>query len=160
MREVVQHSVYGEIVYEENVWTGKKTLTFNGVPAKQISKKEYALDDKKALLKGNIYSGVIMQIDGEDIQLLAKPAWYEILFAVIPFAFLMIWGNSPALCAIFPVVGGAIGGALGGIGGVISLLFMKKQKSPLVKALIGVAAIAVTVFVAFIVGSALVSMVS
>ena len=72
----------------------------------------------------------------------------------------MIWGNSPALCAIFPVVGGAIGGALGGIGGVISLLLMKKQKSPLIKALIGVAVIAVTVFVAFIVGSALVSMVS
>ena len=160
MREVVQHSLYGEIVYEENVWTGKKTLTINGVPAKQISKKEFAVDDKKALLNGNIYMGVTVKIEGEDIQLLAKPTWYEILFAVIPFAFLMIWGNSPTLCAIFPVIGGAIGGALGGIGGVISLLLMKKQKSPLAKALIGVAAIAVTVFVAFIVASALVSMVS
>ena len=31
MKLVVNHPTYGEIVYDENIWNGKKTLQVNGV---------------------------------------------------------------------------------------------------------------------------------
>lgn len=151
MREVIQHPVYGEIIYDESIWTGKKTLTVNGVNATKISKKEFALNEKRFTLKGSYISGVSLCVDDEAIELSPKTTWYEIALAIIPFLFLIIWGNSVALCAIFPVIGGAIGGALGGVAIVVSLFFMKKQKSPILKVLIGAAVIAATIFVAYII---------
>ena len=127
MKEIVQHSIYGEIVYNESFWTGKKALTINGVDAKPISKKEYMVNEKRAILKGSFLTGSTLLIEGETIQLSPKAKWYEIILAIIPFLFLLTWGNSASLCSIFPVVGGAIGGALGGVGAVISLFLMKTQ---------------------------------
>ena len=150
MKNVVQHQTYGEIVYNESFWTGKKELTVNGVAAQPISKKEYSVNGKKAILKGSFLMGSSLHIEGEAIQLSPKISWYEVIFAILPFLFLITWGNSVALCAIFPVVGGAIGGALGGISAVMSLLFMKMQKSPLAKILTGIIATAATILIAFI----------
>ena len=38
MKEIVNHPIYGEIIYNENIWTGKRTLTVNGVNAQAVSK--------------------------------------------------------------------------------------------------------------------------
>lgn len=160
MKEFVQHPIYGEIVYNESFWTGKKTLTVNGVLAQPISKKEYMVNGKKALLKGNYFTGINLYIEGEPVQLSPKSKWYEIFFAIVPLVFLLTWGNSASLCAIFPVVGGAIGGALGGIGAVISLFFMKKQKTPLAKVLMGIVVAAATIFAAFLLAIAIIQFVA
>lgn len=160
MKELVQHFVYGEIVYNESLWTGKKTLTVNGVDAQPISKEEYMINGKKALLKGNYLTGISLYIEGETVQLSQKTKWYEMVFAIFPFLFLMTWGNSAALCSIFPVVGGALGGALGGFAMVPSLLLMKKQKHPLAKALIGISVVAVVAFVAFILAIAMIQFIA
>ena len=157
MKEIVQHPLYGEIIYNENAWTGKKVLTVNGVDVSPVSKNEYTVNDKKAILKGNFLTGSALQIDDETIQLSPKVKWYEVVFAMIPFLFLMIWGNSVSLCAIFPVVGGAIGGALGGLGSVLSLLFMKSKKALLAKILIGIIATAATILIAFLLAHAILS---
>ena len=157
MKEIVQHPLYGEIIYNENAWTGKKVLTVNGVEVSAVSKNEYTINDKKAILKGSFLTGSTLQIDDETIQLSPKVKWYEVVFAMIPFLFLMIWGNSVSLCAIFPVVGGAIGGALGGLASVLSLLFMKSKKALLAKILIGVIATAATILIAFLVAHAILS---
>ena len=93
--------------------------------------------------------GLKLQIDNDIIEVSPKPKWYEIVLAVLPLTFLLTWGNSSALCSIFPVVGGAIGGALGAIGSMTSLLFIKKSKSLLPKLLIGIGAFVVTVLIAF-----------
>ena len=155
MQVTVSHPTYGIITYDEGFWTGKKTLTVNGVDAQSISKKEYMINGKKALLKGNYFTGINLYIEGEPVRLSPKPKWYEIFFAIFPLVFLLTWGNSASLCAIFPVVGGAIGGALGGIGAVMSLFFMKKQKTLLAKVLMGIGVAAATVFVAFILAVAM-----
>ena len=160
MKEFVQHPIYGELVYNESFWTGKKTLTVNGVDAQSISKKEYMINGKKALLKGNYFTGINLYIEGEPVRLSPKPKWYEIFFAIFPLVFLLTWGNSASLCAIFPVVGGALGGALGGIALFVSLFFMKKQKTPLVKVLIGAAIVAITILVAFILALALIQLIA
>lgn len=150
MRLFVKDPVYGKIIYDENFWTGNKVITINGVQADKISKKVYTLNGKKFIVKGNYITGISLFIDGKNLIISRKTAWYEMLLAMLPFLFLMTWGNSSALCKIFPVVGGALGGLLGGIAIVISLMFIKKQKSLLYKILIGIAVFAVTIFAAFI----------
>ena len=160
MKEIIQHPTYGEIVYDENFWTGKKALTVNGVDAKPISKKEFMIDGKKATIKGNFFAGINVCIDNETVELSPKPKWYEIVLAVLPLVFLLTWGNSPSLCSIFPVIGGAIGGALGGLSSVTSLLFMKKSKSPIAKVLIGIGAFVATIMIAFVLAVAFVLILS
>ena len=160
MKEIIQHPVYGEIIYNENIWTGKKALTVNGINAQPISKKEYMINEKKALLKGSYLTGTSLSIEGDTIQLSPKTKWYEMVFAILPFLFLITWGNNATLCSIFPVVGGALGGVLGGIALLVSLFFMKKQKTPLVKVLIGAAIVAITILVAFILAFVLIQLVA
>ena len=156
MKETLQHPVYGEIVYNESAWSGKKTLTVNGVPAQKVSKKVFLIDGKQAVIKGNELTGVSLLMEGETIEVSPKAKWYEFVLAILPFVFLLVWGNNVALCSIFPVVGGAIGGALGGLGLVLSLLFMKKSKSLVSKLAIGIATFIITIVVAYILAIALI----
>ena len=151
MQERVQHPVYGEIIYNENVWTGKKELLVNGQSIPPVQKKYFIINGQSATLKGSFLSGARLQFNNETIEISPKPKWYELLLSVLPFVFLMVWGNNASLCAIFPVVGGAIGGALGGLGIVFSLLYMKKANSLIQKLLVGVGAFAATVMAAFVV---------
>ena len=150
MKEYIQHPIYGEIVYNESFWTGKKALTINGVDAQPVSKKEFTAEGKKLVIIGSSLMGLKLQIDNDIVEISSKPKWYEIALAFLPLIFLLTWGNSAALCSVFPVVGGAIGGALGGIGSITSLLLMKKAKSLLTKMLIGIGAFVVTVLIAFV----------
>ena len=159
MTATTQHPVYGEIVYTESFWTGKKTLTVNQITAVQASKNKFTLDEKSISLKGSFYTGVTLHIENEKIQISPKAKWYEILLAVIPLVFLLTWGNNPTLCAIFPVIGGAIGGFLGGVAFFAALSLMRKANSIVYKILIGfgvcIASILVSFALALIVLSAL-----
>ena len=150
MKESVIHPEHGAIVYDENIFSGKVNLFINGVYARPFSKKEFLFEEKKVVIKGSFLTGVTLVIGGESIEISPKPKWYEILLAILPFAFLLVWGNDTELCAIFPVVGGAIGGGLGGLGMSVSLFLMKKTKSPLYKALIGLGCFAAIILIAFV----------
>ena len=158
MKEIVQHPIYGEIIYYESLLTGQKTLTVNGVDAQRISKKEYVINKKSVLLEGSFLFGRTLLIEGETIQLSPKAKWYEIVLAIIPIIFLLTWGNSVSLCSIFPVVGGAIGGALGGVSSVMSLFFMKSQKKPLFKVLAGIITAVISILIAFVLAIVLLSL--
>ena len=147
MREVINNSVYGEIVFDENAFTGKKVLTVNGVEATAVSKKEFLIDGKKATLKGNFITGVELLIEDDVVVLSPKPRWYESLISILPFLFVIIWGNNVSLCAVFPVLGGALGGAIGALGSILSLLFMKKARLIINKLLIGLAVFVLTVLI-------------
>lgn len=160
MKEVMQHPIYGEIIYNESFWTGKKELTVNGVCAQRISKKEYAINEKKIILKGNYLTGISLSVEDENIQLSSQPKWYELVLALLPFLFLIIWGNNATLCAIFPVIGGALGGAFGGIATIVSMFFMKKQKSLPIKLVVGIAVLIATIFIAFIIANLLILLIS
>ena len=150
MKEIINHPTYGEIIYTESIWTGKKTLTVNGTQATPISKKSFSIDGKEAVLKGSALMGVKLLIGDDCIKLSSAPKWYEWLLALLPIIFLLTWGSSVSLVLIFPVVGGAIGGALGGVAFVFSLFFMKSAKAPLPKLLIGIAVFAITILIAFL----------
>ncbi len=153
MKMTVNHPTYGEIVYAEGFWLGKKTLTVNGVEAAAVSKREFIINGKHATLKGSFFSGASLCIDGESIEVCPKLKWYEISLVVALFGILFVWSNVPALCAIFPVVGGAIGGGLCGALGASTLCFMKSVRNPLYKILIGFGMFALTTLILFAIAS-------
>ena len=132
MKKIMQHPVYGEIVYEESLWTGRKTLSVNGTVLQKVSKDTYSIpledESTRGILKGNVLTGVCLNIFDKEIWVVSKAAWLDWVLSALPFMVIMLWGNNPRLCSIFPVVGGAIGGALGGAGAVITMLFVRSKK--------------------------------
>ena len=157
MKEIIQHPMYGEIVYEESFWTGKRSLIIGGAPAEKRTKTEYVFGDDKTLvsIKGNYLYGISLVIKGETIEITPKPRWYEIAVSVIPFVLAIVWGNSPELCAILPMLGGAIGGGLGALFGLTALMQMKKQPKLLNKLLIGLGIVVAWTVISVVLASAL-----
>ncbi len=150
MRSAINHPTHGVIICEESFWTGKKSLIVNGFLANRISRKEFELNGKTYLLKGSVYTGLTMTVDGEIIVLAPRPKWYEFVLFILPIVFMLTWGNSVELCSIFPVVGGALGGVLGALFGCASLSLMKRSDRPLGKILIGLGLFAASVATSFV----------
>lgn len=119
MTKTIMHPVYGAVSYDESIWTGKRTLAINGKILKKGKKNVYILQEGEAsltaTLKGNLMTGVSVIIEGTEITIIPKTTGLEWILSVLPFALVMIWGSVPALCAIIPVVGGAIGGAISAV---------------------------------------------
>lgn len=132
MKKVIMHPTYGEIIYEEGIWSGKRTFTINGAAMQKISKDTYAFmfgeESVQAVLRGSMLAGASLNIRGEKIWIISKPKWYDWLLSFLPFAIIMIWGNSAPLCSIIPVAGGAIGGALGGAGFVVTMFNVREKR--------------------------------
>lgn len=148
MTERIHHDVYGDISYDESVWTGKKTITINGIVLVKQKKDVYLFDDGQTQtyvqVKGSLLTGVKVVFGSDAVQVLRAPTWYETVCSVLIFMLVLVWGNTPALCAIVPIVGGAIGAAISGAMAVVNLMIMRNTKS--VGAKLGI-------FVGFLVGT-------
>jgi len=96
-----------DLYYEEGFWTGKRTITYNGILLKKIKMNLYEYDDGEKIeqfqIKGNQLFGVSISMFGNNVEVSRKLTWYEIVMAVIVFI----------PCILFGAIGGAIGGALG-----------------------------------------------
>lgn len=158
MKQTIQHEKYGEILYNENFWTGKKSLSMNGAPLTKISKKEFqTANGVTGTITGSFLLGACLSIEGETIRLTPKITWYEIVLCILPFILIMIWGNVVALCQIVPVVGGAIGGAISGMLSVVSLFVMRSVKPVWAKILIGIGFVGATFGICCGIGFAIIS---
>lgn len=159
MKQTVIHPTYGEIIYEEGLWSGKKTLFFHGVALNKVKKNVFRLNEGDTALEvtvaGSVLTGVVINVRGEEIRILPKPAWYDLILSILPFMLIMVWGNSVALCSIIPVIGGAIGGALGGAAMVLTL-YMLRGKKLMTKLLTAILATAITFGVGAVLAYALV----
>ena len=64
MQATVIHPTLGEIIYEENFWTGKKRISIGGVLLQKQSRKTYAYVTAEGTvlfeLKGSALSGAIL----------------------------------------------------------------------------------------------------
>ena len=151
----------GTVRYEESAWTGKKTLFLDEVKLTKISKTkfEYVKDETvtQFFIDGNFLKGVNLIVNGVKYELIQKIAWYEYIVAFIGFLFILVWGNVPALCKIFPVVGGAIGGFFGALGAVLGICMMRVSRKPVIRLLIGLAGSVFAVLICFLIGLAIVS---
>lgn len=160
MKITIQHTTYGEIIYEESIWTGKKELTVNGVKAQKTSKKTFIVDGKNAIINGSLYTGMTLVIDIIPIEIVPKPKWYELVLSILPISFWLTWGYHPAFYSNVSVVGGAIigaiCGALGGLAIAISLPAMINSKTVVKKIIVGVAVFVITTLVAYVLEIALI----
>lgn len=96
-----------ELYYKEGFWTGKRTIKYNNIPLKKIKRGIYEYKEGETIeqfeIKGNQLIGITIKMFGQNIELLRKLKWYEIILALIVLL----------PCFLFGAVGGAIGGALG-----------------------------------------------
>ena len=164
MKKNFNSEKYGNILYEESFWTGRKRITINGKVMKATSKTTFELQNEeeeiKALIIGNLLKGMTLKVDEEKFEVYAKSSWYEYVLAFMGVVLVIVWGNSVELCSIVPVIGGAIGGGISGLLAVLSLMTMKKVNNPLLKVLIGLGMFVGTFLICMLLGVALVSALS
>ena len=155
MKANTHHVGYGQIEYNENFWTGKRELTVGGQKLTKKKKNVYTLNsadgDLDCRVKGSFLTGVSLYIDQDVIQLSESCKWYEIFCSVLIFAFVLIWGNVPSLCRIFPIVGGAIGGGISGMTACMNLFLMRETKKVSFKLLIWLVMFVATILPCFLV---------
>ena len=161
MKTTVQHPKFGEIVYDENLLTGKRAISVGGYALQKRNKTTYVVPGGPAeavvYVKGNFFSGVSLSIMGQDVRVTASTKWYEYVLSALIFALILIWGNSTALCAILPVVGGAIGGGISGLMLCVNLLLMKSTNKLWLKLLIWLGMIIATVLICHVIALAFLS---
>lgn len=109
MRLVATRSDGTEVVYDENIWTGKGSLTIGGESGTKIGKRLFSFgsDAQKSevTIKGSFLTGLTLIFSGGEQLVLAKNKWYE-------------W-----ILIFLPLIGFAVGVTCGAIGGGLSALF-------------------------------------
>lgn len=132
-KEVV--SEFGSIIYEENFWTGKRKITIDGIELEKIDKKAYSFTNVDpetekpqnlvVKINGALFSGVTLTIKDKTITVIDKTTILDYIIFVLPIVFVIIWGNSPKLCLMLPIVGGAIGGAVSALFASLGIYYSK-----------------------------------
>ncbi|MBQ8446263.1 MAG: hypothetical protein IJX31_00625 [Clostridia bacterium] len=156
MEIVVQNKEYGTVIYEENVWTGKKKIKINDVELQKTGRNKWTYEFGGEILevsvKGSFLMGAVLTIGNENIQVTEKPTWYSYVLSVLTVAFVIIWGASVTLVKIFPIVGGALGGAISALYAVLNLYLAGKVKSAGYKLLIGLGMFVAAVLTCYLLG--------
>lgn len=161
MEQLIKDARLGEkeILYRENIWTGKREIFVNGEPCRKVSRMHYTyLDGEREQsidVKGNSLSGVKLHIGNEAFTVVSAPKWYEWVLALAALVFILIWGNIPATVNMFVVAGGALGGLISGIFMVSSMVAMRQIRQVWLKILIGLAFSGLTILVCHYVGVAI-----
>ena len=153
MKITKQHPTLGEIIYKENSWTGKKSLSVNGKELNRADKTTFVYEegDNKTDIKieGNFLKGAALKYKDESIEISPSVKWYEILLSVLIVAFVCVWSNVVACVQILPILGGAIGGAISGIFAIACFITMKVVKKVWLKLIIWVVFFAATILALF-----------
>lgn len=161
MKKVIQNERFGEIVYEESFWTGKKSVAVNGTPLEKLSKNQFRYGEGEAqtvaTVQGNTLTGAKLRLYDAVIPLTPTIKWYEIVFPVIIFVFMLVWGNVVELCLLVPVVGGVIGGVISALLACVDLFLIRMVRPVWLKALISLGMLAVTFCICWGIGAAILS---
>jgi hypothetical protein len=144
MKASILTEKYGEIVYEENIWTGKKKITVNGILLTKLNKKTYegivGGERLTMVINGGYITGVVIEINGGLKYRVTEPAkWYDYVLAFIWLPVYLVLSITPAFYTTFPIVGGALGGAIAGIGAALALYTIKPMKNIALKIVISLA---------------------
>ena len=154
MKRIIEHPVYGQIEYNENIWTGKRDISINGVKLIKDKKNTYIYDTGEnkisVSIQGSIFAGIQLVVGKDIIEIEKKSAWYETACSIAIFVLVLIWGNNTYLCSIVPIIGGAIGGAISGGMAILNLRAMKSVKNVAVKFVIWLAMLIATLGICFV----------
>ena len=156
MKRIIEHPVYGQIEYNENIWTGKRDISINGVKLIKDKKNTYIYDTGEnkisVSVQGSIFAGIQLVVGKDIIEIEKKSAWYETACSIAIFVLVLIWGNNTYLCSIVPIIGGAIGGAISGGMAILNLRAMKSVKNVAVKLAVWLAMLIATLGICFVLG--------
>lgn len=156
MKEIIKDEKYGEIIYNENAWTGKKGLSISNKALEKVDRSTFKMEDgKEVKLSGNYFSGVKLNIDSDTIVLSQGLKWYEYVLSFLPFILILIWGNSVALCEIVPIVGGFVGGLISAVFSFLNLIILKKLKNIWLKVFVSIVTLGLTFLVCFLIALAI-----
>lgn len=154
MQRIIEHTIYGQIEYSENIWTGKRDISINGVKLIKDKKNMYIYDTGEnkisVSVQGSMFAGIQLTIGKDIIEIEKKPAWYETACSIAIFALVLIWGNNAYLCSIVPIIGGAVGGAISGGMAILNLRAMKSVKNVALKLTIWLAMLIATLGICFV----------
>lgn len=132
-----------ELEYNEAFWSGKKTLTYNGKELKKIKRNhfEYTDGEKTEVFetKGNILTGIKVNMFGQDVEVLRTLIWYEVVLSLLLLIPGVIWG-------------GLIGGGLAGLLTVTNLFIIRNLDKWYLKLIISLAFLIGEVVLLFVIG--------
>ena len=139
MKNIIQHEKYGTIVYKENFFTGKVTLTIDEELLVQLDETHFRYTKTKTseevTIKGTLLTGITLHIHRDTIQLIEKPTWYVLTLSALSLLFILLIGTFKLLEPIFPIMG-SIGGALVGSACMLANIYVtSKEKNPTDKTL-------------------------
>jgi hypothetical protein len=144
MKATILTEKYGEIVYEENMWTGKKKICINGILLTKFNKKNYVGtvggERLTVVISGGYLTGVVIEINGGLKYRVTEPAkWYDYVLAFIWVPVYLVLSVTPAFYMTFPIVGGALGVAVAGIGEALAMYTIKPMQNIALKIVISLA---------------------
>ena len=129
-----------ELYYEEGFWTGKRTITYNGVNLTKIKRNLYEYQDgentEQFEIKGNQLMGVTITMFGNDVVVTRRLSWYEFVMSIFVFI----------PCVLF----GAIGGAVGGLLGFTNLTIIRNVEKWWVKLIISIEFTAISLLLSYL----------
>lgn len=140
-KEIVSNE--NTLVYEENFWTGKRTITINGRTLSKVKRNVYSDGANDYVVKGSYYTGVTV-VGPETYVIYEKLTVLQTIFVFLPVI----------VCAF---IGGAIGGLFGAIGSIVTTVTTRSTKSTLVSIFVSIAATGVALVLWFIVAVLLLS---
>lgn len=128
------------LIYDENIWTGKRTIKYDGTILTKINRNLYEYKNgetsEQFKIKGNLFSGTTITMFGNEIELERRLTWYEIVLSIIVFI----------PCIMFGLVGGVIGGFLG----AINLLLIRQFDKIYFKIIVSILFLAIGMLLSYI----------
>ena len=129
-----------ELCFKEEFWTGKKTITYNGVLLKKIKRNVYEYKDGEITeqfeVKGNQLFGISIKMFGQVVEVARKASALELVLMFMVFV----------PCLLF----GAIGGFFGAVLGVITLTIIRKLDKWWLKLIVGLEFMATALLLSYI----------
>ena len=129
-----------ELCYEESFFVGKRSIKYNGIYLTKTKHNLYEYKNGEKIeqfeIKGNQLIGLTIKMFGNNIEILRKLTWYEIVMSLIVFV----------PCILF----GAIGGAIGGVAGIINLTIIRNVQQWWLKLIISLQFTTISLLLSYI----------
>lgn len=114
------------IYYEENFWTGKKTIKINNLILNKVKRNVYTDGTRNYTLKGSYFTGVTLSTDEYTFTIYEKLSLFECILGFFPW--------------IMVIIGGAIGAVFGVLASFVTISVIRSSKNVFVNIVTSIAA--------------------
>lgn len=139
-----------ELCYEEGFWTGKRTIKYDGVTLTKIKRNLYEYKNGESVeqfeVKGNQFYGITITMFGNNVEIVRRLTWYEIVMSVVVF--------------VPGVLFGAVGGVIGALIGITNLIVIRKVNKWWLQLIISLVFTAVCLVLSYVVALLLLKAIS